>query len=78
MDHFYLGNFFGKAYIWLIPLAILSLASFSIVQNWHTRLKKFKFIAGIRVLQASSASGAQLIMGLSGLDLEINIGLFIQ
>lgn len=62
-----LGNFSGKAYIWLIPLAILSLASFSIVQNWYTRLKKFKFIAGIRVLQASSASGAQLIMGLSGL-----------
>ncbi len=61
-----LGKFINEEYIWLIPLAIFSLASFSIVQNWYTRLQKFKFIASIRVLQASSASGAQLFMGLLG------------
>lgn len=61
-----LGSFFITGNFWLIPLAIFSLASFSIVQSWFIRLQKFKVIASVRVLQASNASGAQLLMGLSG------------
>lgn len=61
-----LGSFYNTGYFWLIPLAIFSLALFNVVQSWFTRLQKFKFIAGIRVLQASGASGAQLSLGLLG------------
>lgn len=59
------GSFIGGQF-WLIPLAVFSLALFSIVQAWFTRLQKFKVIASARVLQASSASGTQLLLGLAG------------
>lgn len=56
-----------RPFLWLIPLGIWLAASYSALQYWATRKKRFKSIAQTRVLQAGTAVSTQLGLGWLGI-----------
>lgn len=53
-------------YLWLLPIGIFLASTYSALQYWATRKKKFGVIAKTRVSQAIGGAGAQLGMGWLG------------
>jgi len=49
-----------ESYRWLIPVGLLSMGVYSILQNWFIRQKQFGFIAKSRVNQSLAATIAQI------------------
>lgn len=54
-------------YLWLLPLGVWLTSSYSAIQFWATRKKKFGIIAKTRMTQAIGGIGAQLGLGWAGL-----------
>ena len=52
-------------WIWFIPLGILLSGSYSTLQYWSTRKKRFKDIAKTRITQSISGNSASLIVGVT-------------
>ncbi|MTI51793.1 MAG: hypothetical protein FH757_09215 [Alcanivorax sp.] len=57
-----------EPYIWLLPLGIWFASSYSAVQFWTARKKRFSQVARTRIVQASSGTGTQIGAGI------INVG----
>lgn len=55
-----------SAYLWLLPLGVLLASSYSALQTWLIRKKKFGLIARSRIAQSAVAAGMQLSMGAAG------------
>ncbi|MDM1707276.1 lipopolysaccharide biosynthesis protein [Thiopseudomonas alkaliphila] len=51
------------AYIWLLPVGLLSSAGFAVIQYWASRKKKFSLIARARIQQAIAGVSTQLLFG---------------
>jgi O-antigen/teichoic acid export membrane protein len=63
----------------LVPVAIVSLGVIQVLNSWYTRAESFKFLAGTKLYQTSTASATQLGLGLSkwisgGLIIGRNVG----
>lgn len=56
-----------NAYLWMLPIAVMSAAIYSALQAWFVREKNFKLIAQSRVAQSACSSGAQLGLGAVGI-----------
>lgn len=56
-----------EQFIWMIPLGIWLASSYSAVQYWSTRKKKFRRIATTRVVQSLGGVGTQLGLGSVGI-----------
>lgn len=56
-----------RPYLWLLPLGIWLASSYSAIQFWATRKKKFGIIAKTRMTQAIGGVGTQLGLGWAGL-----------
>lgn len=54
-------------YLWLIPLAVVMTASYSALQFWATRARRFGSIARTRITQALLGVGALLGLGWAGI-----------
>jgi O-antigen/teichoic acid export membrane protein len=55
-----------EQYIWLLPIGIWFTSTFTALQYWSTRNKRFKLVAQTRVLQNLSGSIFQILYGLLG------------
>lgn len=56
-----------RQFLWLIPLGIWLASSYSAVQYWSTRKKKFRRIATTRVVQSLGGVGTQVGLGAAGI-----------
>lgn len=56
-----------EAYLWLLPLGVFLMSSYSALQFWVTRQKNFSLIARTRMTQSVGGAGAQLGFGWAGL-----------
>lgn len=54
-------------YLWLVPLGVFLNSSYSALQYWATREKKFPAIAKTRIGQSVGGTGAQLTLGWIGM-----------
>lgn len=54
-------------YLWLLPIGVWLTSTYSALQFWFTRTKKFDLIAKTRVTQAISGIGVQVGMGWFGI-----------
>ena len=61
-------------YLWLIPLGVMMAGSYSALQFWATRLRRFGDIARTRVTQAAMGAGTMIVLGWAGL---VPLGLLI-
>ena len=50
-------------YVWLIPIGTWLLATFSALQFWALRKKRYKTVAATQVVRAAGATGTQLSLG---------------
>ncbi|RIX79395.1 hypothetical protein D3H34_14945 [Acidovorax cavernicola] len=57
-----------EAYLWLLPVGVWLSSSYSALQFWATRKKKFGLISRTRISQAIGGVGAQVGLGLCGLN----------
>lgn len=64
---FWLGNPAIAPYLWLVPIGVFLSASYTALQFWATRMRRFSIIARTRVGQA--ATGACTMLGLGWLGL---------
>lgn len=55
-----------RSYLWLLPVSVWLVSSYSVVQYWATRKKRFSDIAKARVTQSAFGSGSQVLMGVAG------------
>lgn len=66
-----LAQLFGQpafqAYVWLLPIGVMLVSTYSAVQFWATRDKQFALIARTRMVQAVGGAGTQLTFGVLGL-----------
>ncbi|MBS9719641.1 lipopolysaccharide biosynthesis protein [Tianweitania sp. BSSL-BM11] len=53
-------------WLWLVPVGIFLAASYSALQFWATRLRRFGTIAVTRITQAATGVGAMLALGWAG------------
>ncbi|MBX0319607.1 lipopolysaccharide biosynthesis protein [Shouchella clausii] len=60
---FYLNSPGLKGVLWLIPLSVFSMGAYNMLNFWTTRNKKFSSLSRSRILQSTSASGAQVLLG---------------
>ena len=60
--------------LWLVPLFFFLTGSFRILSNWSLRLKSFKIIAKVKLIQSVSNSIIKIILGFFGVGV---IGLFL-
>lgn len=73
-----------KEYIWLIPLMVFGIGTFSAANYWYSRTKHFGRLAFIRVINSFAANSLKLVMGFWGyvgggiLILATFIGQFIS
>ncbi|WP_082818074.1 lipopolysaccharide biosynthesis protein [Variovorax boronicumulans] len=56
-----------EAYLWLLPVGVWLSSSYSALQFWATRKKKFGLISRTRISQAIGGVGSQVALGLLGL-----------
>ena len=61
-------------YLWLVAAGVFLGTSFTALQYWATRMRRFSLIARVRVSQAATAAGAMLGMGWLGI---VPIGLLV-
>ena len=61
-----LGNPQISAYLWLVPIAILLVSSYSVMQFWATRLRRFGIIARTRITQSVSGVVVMIASGSFG------------
>ena len=54
-------------YLWLVPLGIIMTASYSVLQYWATRARRFGSIARTRITQAAIGAATMLGLGWFGL-----------
>lgn len=47
-------------YLWLLPVGIFLVGSYSALQNWYVRKRQFTLIARSRVAQSAASTGAQI------------------
>ncbi len=55
-----------KEYIWLIPLMVFGVGTFSAANYWYSRTKHFARLAFAQVINSFVANSLKLIMGISG------------
>lgn len=55
-----------RAYIWLIPLMVFGVGTFSAANYWYSRTKNFGRLAFAQVINAFVGNSLKLIMGFSG------------
>ncbi|WP_104470711.1 lipopolysaccharide biosynthesis protein [Acinetobacter indicus] len=60
------------SYLWLIPIGVLFISIYTILQFWASRNKDFKLIANTRIKQSFISSVIQILFGYLGF---LNIGL---
>jgi len=53
-----------EPYLWLLPVALLLAGTYSAMQFWLVRRKRFSALARTRVVQSVAASGTQIGLGL--------------
>lgn len=53
-------------WLWLVPPAVLAIATGSALQNWFVRAQTFGLISKARLSQAGTSSSLQIAFGLSG------------
>lgn len=54
-------------YLWLLPIGIFFAGTYSTLQSWFIRQKRFPLIARTRITQSASAAGTQLGLGAMGI-----------
>lgn len=54
-------------HLWLMPVGILFAGTYSTLQSWFVRQKRFSLIARTRITQSASAAGTQLGLGALGI-----------
>jgi O-antigen/teichoic acid export membrane protein len=57
-----------RPYLWLAPLGLLLAGSYSALQFWHVRGKKFTLLARTRVAQSAGSATAQITLGAMGIS----------
>ena len=55
------------SYLWLVPIGVMLLSSYSVMQYWSTRFHRFGLIARTRVSQALVGAGIMVASGWCGL-----------
>ena len=71
------GNFIAKSagdetiarYLYFAPIIVLSLGIYKTLNMWFTRYKKYKLLAGTRIVQTVTGSGIKLSMGFASLGI---------
>lgn len=62
-----LGQPIIEPYLWLVPLGVVLVASYSAAQYWATRARRFGSIARTRITQAAMGVGTMLGLGWMGI-----------
>jgi O-antigen/teichoic acid export membrane protein len=55
-----------KEYIWLIPLMVFGVGTFSAANYWYSRIEHFGSLAFIRIINSFAANSLKLVMGFWG------------
>ena len=67
-----------KKFLYLIPFNIFFLGSLNIIKNWYIRCEEYKKISFLEIIQFSSISVFQIILGFFSIDQGLIVGYFLS